>query len=144
MTYKRESHLAPRGGIPRDGLPDRRGAPRYAANGLCQAWLGWFEGGEQRNTPAEIVNLSMTGALVKVVAAPPAQQPVWLRLEQPQPSDWFEATIVEVRKRCWRKAFVRLALKNSCPYDVFTAALKGFREPAGRITMPGDPRYSGS
>lgn len=143
MTYKRESHLAPRGVLPR-GIPDRRGAPRYATEGTCRAWLGWFEAGEQRNTTAEIVNLSMTGALIKVVAAPAPDQPVWLRLEEPQNSDWFEANIIEVHKRRWRKTFVRLAFKNSCPYDVFTAALKGFRTPAGRITLPGDPRFPGS
>ena len=65
--------------------------------------------------------MSGAGAFVLTDDMPVERQTVWLRLEEPTPTEWVEATIA--RRAGSRK--VGLDFAKHCPYDVFKVATRG-------------------
>ena len=79
------------------GRPDRsrerRRSPRYPAFSN-RAFLLWREGGQTRFSKTRLLNLSGVGTLVVTDRQPAKGLAVWLRVEEPTPTEWVEATVV--------------------------------------------------
>jgi hypothetical protein len=65
--------------------------------------------------------------LVISTAVPPADQRVWLRLESPRSTDWVEVVMKGSSPEVHGAHRIRLAFRESCPYDFFKLAL--YRKP---------------
>jgi hypothetical protein len=102
------------------------------------ACLGWNEGDEHRYTKAEIVNVSMTGIVLRVDDLPPEKCSLWVRLEPPHPTEWVGAELVKVESGSGKSSTVRLRFRTSCPYDIFKAAVNGFTHQSGFMTLHND------
>ena len=114
---------------------NRRKSVRY--NGIAnQAWLAWRAEGNSVSVAARVSDISQSGAAVLVEQAPPLRKddPVWLRMEHPAPSDWVEARVVAVTVITKRSLLfltqvvghlVRLQFTGSCPYEMFKTATHG-------------------
>ena len=76
-----------------DPLRDRRRSPRYPAL-PNRARMAWQEGGRTRVSTARLLNISGVGALVVADEKPIKGQAVWVRLEEPAPTEWVEARIM--------------------------------------------------
>jgi hypothetical protein len=121
---------------------DRRAAPRYSTSESLAACLCWHVGEEHKYTQSEILNVSTTGLLLQVVESPPEHAKVWVRLEEPNPTDWVEADVVRVESRWGEPKTARLRFRESCPYDIFKAAVNGFAGKNGFMTLPKDLKSS--
>jgi hypothetical protein len=76
-----------------------------------------------------LTNISLGGCAAQVESFPPAGDRVWLRLAGLPSSPWIQASVVETIKRGrfgWTRRLVRLRFIESCPYDLFKAAIEGF------------------
>jgi hypothetical protein len=104
---------------------DRRREPRYIPAKRA-AFLGWWEGPSYETTEAWIESLSCSGAALLVHDFPPGKRPVWLCLVGSQPSDWFAGNVVGASPAGGAGTVVRIALKDSLPYDIFKTIGWGF------------------
>jgi hypothetical protein len=93
---------------------DRRRSPRYPT---VQNWacLAWREGGRTRESTARLLNMSSVGACVLTNDIPVVHETVWLRLEEPTPTQWVEATVVR------RSGPLKFGLNfvQHCPNELF-------------------------
>jgi hypothetical protein len=109
---------------------DRRISPRYSAV-KNRAFLSWRLGAGSSESPARVINISSSGALVFADKRPGRGQSVWLRLAAPVATEWVEATIVRITKipgLLWfRKTayLVRMQFKEPCPYTMFKFTTHG-------------------
>jgi hypothetical protein len=71
--------------------------------------------------PARILDISHTGISLVSEFAPPEGQPLWVRLDGLEPSDWIEGTLAGLSRRDADKHLVRIRFTQGCPYDVFKA-----------------------
>jgi len=117
---------------------DQRASPRYSPSGNPTVSLSWQEGEETRSTRAVIVNLSMTGALLKVETFPKVNEPVKIRMEEPVQTEWLEATVLKVERSWFRRKTARIMFRDNCSYELFTAAVNGFAGNDGFMTLPQD------
>lgn len=67
----------------------------------------------------------MGGALIWVGRLPPADSPVWIRLDAVGHADWVEVIAVEGRKDPQGRHALRVAFAAGCPYLVFRTAVWG-------------------
>lgn len=115
---------------------DRRLAQRYATNPRHEAALAWHDGNNHLTARAVLLDLSNSGARVCVGAIVPNQGHVWVRLVEPEHTDWVPATIVGCRARRKRQSSdVRLRFDKDCPYSFFKAAVNGFHASDGYMTL---------
>jgi hypothetical protein len=56
--------------------------------------LAWHERGGIHHRPAQLLNISRSGALVRSDALPREGRDAWLRLEEPAATAWVKATVV--------------------------------------------------
>ncbi|HEV3165456.1 MAG TPA: PilZ domain-containing protein [Isosphaeraceae bacterium] len=117
---------------------DRRVAHRYSPNEKVITCLGWQDAETYRYAQAEIVNISVSGLLLEADESPPQGQAVWLRLEEPHPTDWVEATVVPPHPGCRNPRTVRVAFRESCPYPFFKAVVNGFNGQDRLMSLPQD------
>jgi hypothetical protein len=117
---------------------DRRGAPRYTPAEALVACLCWHQGDEHKYTKGTIINVSATGILMMVDEVPPPKGAVWIRLEPPHPTDWVEGDTVRVENHWGEPKTARVRFREACPYDMFKAAVNGFAEKEGFMTLPSD------
>src|SRR4051794_11891917 len=92
---------------------DRRRSPRYRAlpnRGL----LSWRDDGQARRSRVQLLNVSGVGVLLATERRLDRGQAVWLRSEEPVPTEWIEATVV--RRAGARK--IALDFAEHCPYDL--------------------------
>jgi PilZ domain-containing protein len=113
---------------------DRRGAPRYTPSGDVIAQLSWRDGEEYRYLPAKIMNLSTTGALLQVRADVALGGPYWVRLEQPESTNWLEGEVLRTEKIRGDERHLRMTFRESCPYEFFKAAINGFQQQGTLMT----------
>ena len=117
---------------------NRRKSVCYAsiANRSWLAWRPGGEGGESPQVPARLLDISQSGASILIEEGLPLgpEDPAWIRMESPAPSDWVEVRLVGVtpitEKRFWRRGpvvgfLVRVKFVGVCPYDVFKGATHG-------------------
>ena len=74
-----------------------------------------------RRIEGQVANISQDGALVLADNPPPAGALVWLRLESPVRTDWFDARVV--RSHHEREIGIRFTV--DCPDDLLLAASVG-------------------
>lgn len=113
---------------------DRRCAPRYTPSGDVIARLSWREGEEYCYTPAKIMNLSTTGALLQVQEEIPLGVPIWLRLDEPEPTNWLEGLVLRTEKLRGTERHLRVTFRESCPYEFFKATINGFQQQGSLMT----------
>jgi hypothetical protein len=79
--------------------------------------------GEPRmlNCRGRIQDISHTGISLHSEAVPELGQPVWVRLDGLEPSDWIEGTLVGSSPGPSSNYLVRIRFLQSCPYDFFKA-----------------------
>jgi hypothetical protein len=107
-------------------IVDNRGSSRYSPTaGGSAVYLGWWHDEEFRTAPAEIVNLSHGGALVRLASPPPDGPALWLCLARTPPGEWVEVSVVELARGPNRSHCVRLAFPEGCPYEMFQVAVLG-------------------
>jgi len=101
---------------------NRRRSPRSPArpNRVCLAWQDKFW---TREIPARLLDVSGGGALVTADEPFDEIQDVWIRLEEPTPTGWFEARVV----RRGKSGAVGLAFAVGCPSDLFRAVTSASR-----------------
>jgi hypothetical protein len=107
---------------------ERRSTTRYEASGTPVV-IGWGEGEGRQITAGTLINISLGGCAVQVTTFPPNEGDVWIRLTAAESTPWIRASVVETIKRGrfgWTRRFVRLRFVESCPYDLFKAAIEGF------------------
>jgi hypothetical protein len=122
------------GDVMDEWLIDNRCSSRYQAV-KNTVYLGWWHEPEFRTCLAELRNLSHGGALVHVAIPPPEGASVWLCLFGTPPGEWVEVAVVSVTSPKAGEHQVRLRFPESCPYEVFNAAVLGIEpvvEPAAR------------
>ena len=100
---------------PNSGLVRRKNA-RYEA-AANQALLCWWDGEEYHETVAHLVNVSQGGALIHSHETPPKDQPVFLRLLTPEPTEWIELRVVREEK----SSNIGTSFPNTCPYELYKA-----------------------
>jgi pSer/pThr/pTyr-binding forkhead associated (FHA) protein len=72
---------------------------------------------------ARLVDISQTGMLVLSEKVPPADQQLWLRLENPLITEWVEVVMKGATHANQGGHSVRLAFREACPYDFFKAVV---------------------
>jgi hypothetical protein len=102
-------------------LADQRSGERLPAV-RNRTRLEWWTKQKPHETSARLVNISEGGALLVAEEAPPLKQDVWLRLEEPTPTDWIKATVL----RRGEPDETVLSFPEGCPYDFYMAAVFGF------------------
>ena len=101
---------------------DRRNSPRYA----CvpnYAMLAWQEGPEDVSEIVHVADVGVNGVLVTAARLPPSGIPVWIRLELPRVTEWYEAVVTRIvpPDGC------ALMFPGPCPYELYKAT-RGIRE----------------
>jgi pSer/pThr/pTyr-binding forkhead associated (FHA) protein len=91
--------------LARDPLP-----PVEKTMTLCTCW-------------ARLIDISQTGLLVRSETIPPVDAQVWLRLEDARLPDWVEVVVKGGTPEPSGVYRVRLAFRESCPYDLFKAVV---------------------
>jgi hypothetical protein len=105
-------------------LADTRNSSRYPAL-RSAVYLGWWEEPEFHTCAAALINVSHGGALVHVGLRPPENTALWLCLAGSPPSEWTEVSVITCESPIAGLFQVRLQFSQSCPYDVFKAAVHG-------------------
>lgn len=78
-----------------------------------------------RSCGALMLDLSQTGALLLSEAPPPAGQPIWIRLEDAVTTEWIETSLAGISAHEPGSYLVRVAFRESCPYDLFKQIVYG-------------------
>lgn len=81
----------------------------------------WWDGDTSQLTSARLINISRDGVLLDIEQPPPVRQAVWLKMEDPASTDWIGASVV----RHDGPHGVGLLFQESCPYDLYQAAILG-------------------
>lgn len=99
---------------------DRRVHERFEALGNLTE-LEWWDGSRTGSIPARLLNVSLGGALVRTAQPIPGDSTLWIRLEEPVPTDWIGARVV--RRVDDHEA--ALAFLDCCPFDFLQTATLG-------------------
>jgi hypothetical protein len=91
------------------------------------AFLGWWEGEAYRTVTGRVESLSFRGAVLLVDEFLPAVKDVFLCLASPVPSDWFPANVTDVAPKKEGGQWVRVALNQPLPYELFKKLGLGHR-----------------
>jgi hypothetical protein len=78
-----------------------------------------------RSCGARILDISYTGVSLVSEAPLNGGQVIYVRLEGPETTEWVECVLRGVSPREDRTYLVRLAFRETCPYDFFKAAVYG-------------------
>lgn len=109
---------------------ERRNAVRYPAV-ANRARLGWWTGDVCSEIPAQVRNISLHGASLRVEERPPLDQALWLRVEAPSEINWIPVTVVRVAEA----GEVAVMFPGQCPHELFKALVPDNAE----TVRPPDP-----
>jgi hypothetical protein len=76
-----------------------------------------------RSCEGRLLDISQTGLLVLSAEVPPAEERIWLRLENSEIADWVEVVMMGSTPATEGAHRLRLAFREACPYDFFKAVL---------------------
>ncbi|MFO0910004.1 MAG: hypothetical protein U0794_16930 [Isosphaeraceae bacterium] len=79
--------------------------------------MTWQCGGLEVMNAVEVLEISSTGALVRSSKLPHTRQRVWIRVEDPFRTEWYEAEVVRIQDGDQ----VALLFPQSCPFDLYKA-----------------------
>ena len=108
----------------RNEFVESRWSSRYEAVKTA-VYLGWWEEPEFRTGAAALRHLSHGGAMVNVAVLPGKGQGLWLCLAGTPPGDWVLVEVVTVEGAEGGPFRVGLKFPESCPYEMFNAAVLG-------------------
>lgn len=97
---------------------DRRREPRYIP-AKRTAYLGWWSGDTYHMPIVRVESLSTHGAALLVEEFPTRPDEVWVSLINSGTSQWFAASVIDSSPSGGVGRVVRIALRESLPYDVF-------------------------
>src|SRR4051794_17628646 len=107
---------------------ERRLTPRYPAGGTSVV-LTWTEDNNFRSVGASLRDISQGGGSGMAEDAPAPGTVLWFRLTGDDTTPWIGATVIGVSKSGFLgrgPRLVRWQFRESCPYEVFKAAIEGF------------------
>jgi hypothetical protein len=104
--------------------PNRRNSHRYSP-ARDQVCLGWWEGKTFRTIPAQLKNLSTSGALVGMEQGCPPLTKIWICLAGQHLKRWVQAEIVESAADDDNHGSIRMKFPEVFPYECFKAAVWG-------------------
>jgi hypothetical protein len=107
---------------------NRRNAVRHPAV-PNQARLSWWISNECFEVPVRFKDIGLMGASLVAKSRPPAGQSLWIRLEEPSQTEWFEVALAWVTK----SGEIGLMFPDACPYDLFQAVVPGYKLQCGPI-----------
>ena len=111
--------------VPPAGTQERRSVCRYSVV-QGNAWLGWWEGQAYQSTAAKIIDISLRGALLTVVAFPPKDRAIFFCPPGVAAHDeWIEVKVIASRKKLFGAREVRVAFRKIFPYEIFKAVVYG-------------------
>ena len=113
---------------PPNGIQERRTVCRYAVV-QSNGWLGWWVGQEFLSTPAEILDISLRGAMLIVESFPTGLVLWFCPPGMPADDEWMEVKLIATKKRLFGPREVRIAFRKVFPYEVFKALVYG-QEPS--------------
>jgi hypothetical protein len=125
MGFVRDS-MRGRADRPPPGPFDRRRSCRYRVL-LGDVLLGWWEGSTFVKVPAHMLDLSLQGCMLEMRRAPArtARQPVWVRSLVASSQEWTEGVVLAVRKPLIKRCRIRIAFRDSFPYQTFKKLVYG-------------------
>jgi len=104
---------------------ERRSWQRYPTR-ETRVTLFWYDQDVQRTIRGELLNISGGGAAVITEIDPPADKPLWLRLEnETLPIIPIEARLVVISLDPSGSKVVRLSFVDPCPMELFELAVHG-------------------
>lgn len=104
---------------------DRRSSCRYAVV-QGDAWLGWWEGATFQSTSAQIVDISLRGAMLTVETFPPKETPLYFCPPgMSRDAEWIEVKPVAAKKKFLGPREIRVSFRQVFPYDTFKAVVYG-------------------
>lgn len=109
---------------------DRRITQRYEAGGT-PVLLTWRDMEEYHTIEGRLQDISLGGVSALTPETPPPGVPIWFRLRNDDRSEWILAAVVgSGRSGLFGRGprVLRLRFHESCPYDVFKAAIEGFTQ----------------
>jgi hypothetical protein len=108
---------------------DRRRTCRYSVT-KGQIFLGWWLEGEFKTITATLKDMSLGGASILITSAAPQTDVVWISLYKSPPTEWVEASVVEVERAAKAHIFSRRSIQlrikfyQNCSYDFFKAGIE--------------------
>jgi hypothetical protein len=89
--------------------------------------VGWWEDSRFVSMPCQLIDLSLSGCMIKSRRIPSRieRQPVLLRPGGPESSAWVEGMIVSVRKMMFRDCQIRIGFLAPFPYELFKTLVFG-------------------
>jgi hypothetical protein len=126
---RRGSNPEQRSGCP-SSREERRRACRYTVDN-DQAWLGWWAGQAFVNTPARILDISLSGAKMTVETVPPPDLDVWFCPHGVNPPEWIEAKQVPAKKRIFESREVRIMFRKNFHYETYKTLVYGIEARRG-------------
>jgi hypothetical protein len=109
---------------------DRRDSARLAAV-ENRAMLAWHEREDARWVEVTVRDVSQSGASVWAAELPELPATVWVRIQQPRPTEWAAADVIGIARVGWRpwsrgrRFSIRLRFVDGCPYDFMRVAIHG-------------------
>jgi len=111
---------------------DRRAAIRYTPV-LETVCVGWWEGNHFRTHSGCLVNLSTSGALLRVAEPIPVGRRLWLCVMGMDVSQWVRCQLLEETLMEDGNRLARLIIPEAFPYEVFKTAVWGKVAVAQRV-----------
>jgi hypothetical protein len=99
-------------------LRERRREQRFEP-AFTQAVLGWWDGDHSRIRPAEVVNISRSGALLLADEAPGELERANLAFATDRQSRWLAGTVVGSALDASGRYLVRFKFEAECPDEIF-------------------------
>ena len=102
-------------------------------------FLGWWRGEEFQTVTAVLKDVSLGGASILLDGPAPEDALVWLSQYQVPPTQWVEATVVEVHGQPasgWfsrKSTMIRIRFFENCSYDFFKVAIEDAPAPPERL-----------
>jgi hypothetical protein len=84
---------------------------------------------QQRLMHAEVVDISQHGMSVLCAEVPRSDRKIWLRLDQPDSTEWVEVVLKGFSQPAPEVHLIRLAFLQACPYEFFKAVIYSKSKP---------------
>jgi hypothetical protein len=121
-------------------LLDRRASERFTVLDH-RGWLGWWGDRDFEIVDVTLLDLSRGGALFEMDTAPTAHQTAQLGLETLREDSCLTVKVVWIRRGRRKKYRVHAAFTQTCPDELYAAALHGPESRRGGV-VPGPPVHS--
>jgi hypothetical protein len=102
--------------------------------------IGWWKNSVFVEQPAELVDISLHGGLLRTKSKPPMAigKPIWYRPVGVANNEWIEGVLVTVNKPFLSKCRLAISFASVLRYDAFKAIVYGapVEDPASHREVP--------